>query len=236
MNQTLRSIVLFSFLIFLTGCKKEKEVEISFEKQQFPKVIDEMSTQKMAYPSASWLAYAYNQPYYFGELRDTIKVNRSIADKSEYFDSGTTYANALTMKTASVGIKVDTSQIINTLGLKSNPVLIYNKTAASLFIGSEGRIYFVVEGKTRAGDWKPIEKHFFPFCGTGVISIILPPKKYALSAVVTYNGNFKTKLRIKMGVNYSNEFEGSINESQFESRYGIDGKEKTVPRNTSNKI
>lgn len=236
MNQTIRLLVLFSFLIFLTGCQKAKEVEISFEKQKFPKVIDEMSSQKIECASASWLAYAYNQPYYFGSLRDTIKLNRSIDYKSEYFVRGTTYANALTMETASIGIKVDTSQIMNTLGLKSNPVLLYNKTTASLFVGSEGRIYFVVEGKTRAGDWKPIEKHFFPFCGTGVISIVLPPKKYALSSVVKYNGNFKTKLRIKMGVNYSNEFEGSINESQFESRYDIDGKEKTLPDNTSNKI
>lgn len=217
MIQTIRFISLFSLLISVLSCKQQQEVKIAFEKQKFPKIIDRMAGQKTELDSVAWLTYANNQPYYFGELLDTIIVNRKIDQRSENFATGYDYGNVLTIDSASVGIKVDTSQIINTLGLKSNPVLIYNKTKDTLFIGSEGRIYFVIEGKTKAGEWKPIEKHFFPFCGTGVISIILPPNKLALSSVVKYSGNYKTKLRIKMGLNYSNEFDGWINESQFES-------------------
>ncbi len=188
-----------------------------FEEQKFPIIVDNMTGQHAELASASWLGYAHNQAYYFGELLDTIILKRQIDFKSDYFASGYDYGNILTMDSARVGIKVDTSQIINTLGLKSNPVLIYNKSIDTLFIGTDGGVYFITEGKTKTGEWKPIEKHYFPFCGTGVISTILPPKKVVLSSVVNYSGDYNTKLRIKMGSNYSNEYDGWINESQFES-------------------
>ena len=217
MIQTSRIISAFCVFIILANCKKEIETKISFEERKFPIIIDDMTGQKAELASADWLGYAHNQAFYFGEFLDTIKVNRKTDFKSEYFASEYPYTNILTMDSAKVEIKVDKSQTINTLGLKSNPVLIYNKSIDTLFIGTDGGIYFITEGKTKTGEWKPIEKHYFPFCATGVVSTILPPNKVVLSSVVNYSGDYNTKLRIKMGSNYSNEYDGWINESQFES-------------------
>jgi ribosomal protein S18 len=41
-----------------------------------------------------------------------------------------------------------------------------------------------------------------------------------------YKGNYKTKLRIKLGENFSNEFYGTINYRQFESLFDSNGEYK----------
>ena len=65
--------------------------------------------------------------------------------------------------------------------------------------------------------------------GTGVESIILPPKQIVVTSELVYTGDFKTKLRMKLGSNYSREFTGSINLTQFESEWDSSGNRKTVP-------
>ena len=66
----------------------------------------------------------------------------------------------------------------------------------------------------------PIEKMFIFKCGNGINSIMLPPNNIILSSKVIYTGDYKTHLRIKLGDNYSKEFRGAINYSQFkESRW-----------------
>ena len=101
------------------------------------------------------------------------------------------------------------------------PLLIYNNSDKDAFINSE----FIQEAKDIDGKWKPIEFTFeYEMCGTGKgHQSILDPKKYAAFAIIKYNGDFKTKIRIKLRNNkhiyYSNEIEGSINRSQFNQNF-----------------
>ncbi len=101
------------------------------------------------------------------------------------------------------------------------PLLILNNEKVPVFI-KEMRM--IQEAKDKDGIWKPIEfydplkdcfvnHHFFKF----------KSKKYEGVAIIKYHGDFKTKLRIKVKINdhyyYSNEFDGSINRSQFSHDY-----------------
>ena len=52
-------------------------------------------------------------------------------------------------------------------------------------------------------------------CGTGIKYIFLKPDEVAIAYQLRLAGNFETKLRIKLGSNYSNEFFGKIDEKLF---------------------
>ena len=61
-------------------------------------------------------------------------------------------------------------------------------------------------------------------CGTGKdIQNILEAKKYYAFSIIKYEGNFKTKIRVKLRNNnhiyYSNEIDGFINRSQFDQSF-----------------
>lgn len=101
------------------------------------------------------------------------------------------------------------------------PLLIFNNGKIPTYI-KFNRI--IQEAKDKDRKWKPIEfsdplrgclvnHHFFKF----------KPKTYDGTAIIKYEGSFKTKLRIKVEINkkyyYSNEFDGKINPSQFSHDY-----------------
>ncbi len=101
--------------------------------------------------------------------------------------------------------------------VKCYPLLIYNNSNSDVSLNSE----FIQEAKDVDGKWKPIEFSFeYEMCGTGKNNqSILDPKKYVAFAIIKYNGDFKTKIRVKVKNNnhiyYSNEIVGIINRSQF---------------------
>ncbi len=98
------------------------------------------------------------------------------------------------------------------------PLLIYNAGDKSAY---HGYIRIIQQAKDTDGKWKPIE--FFsnvPSCIPIQTLYEDLPKKYTVSSVIKYNGNFKTKLRTKIMINrqvyYSNAIDGYINRTQFD--------------------
>lgn len=134
-----------------------------------------------------------------------------------------------------IKITVDTLQKIKKENIFTNvnvsffdayPIIIKSKEKDTIKIGSGNKLPIVLEAKDSIGNWKPIEEQFKYGCGTGLNGIILPPKTIIVSSVMIYKGNYKTKLRIKLGENFSNEFNGTINYRQFESMFDSSGRFK----------
>lgn len=103
------------------------------------------------------------------------------------------------------------------------PLLIFNYGSKPAYFKG---IKMIQQAKDVDGKWKPIE--FFqttPTCVVTNIFLKFNPKQYQAFAVMKYNGDFKTKLRVKVKINneiyYSNEFCGQINRSQFNKEYAL---------------
>lgn len=198
-----------------------------------------------------------HNPHYFGKISDTILIERNLwylpppppppsakntnwtykepeKNKFEkYFIYSYRKSNIKSIDSVNLSIKIDTNQIINNYNKKAFPVLIENKSIDTTYIGYGGQIPIITEAKTKDGIWKPIENKYSYKCAMGIPSIILPPKELVITSQFVYFGSFKTKLRIKLGNNYSTEFYGRINESQFENEWE-NGKRKTLPNNVYN--
>jgi len=85
----------------------------------------------------------------------------------------------------------------------------------------DGSLIMIQEAIDENGKWKPIEYWVYSGCGNSYFNpLILKPGKYVMIPIKQYNGNFKTKFRLKMkkdkSIFYSEEFEGNIEKSQFE--------------------
>jgi hypothetical protein len=103
------------------------------------------------------------------------------------------------------------------------PLLIYNNSSKPAYFKW---IKMIQEAKDVDGKWKPIE--FFQKTPTCVVTnsfFKCYSKQYQAFVVMKYNGDFKTKLRVKVKINneifYSNEFYGQINRSQFNKDYTL---------------
>ena len=103
------------------------------------------------------------------------------------------------------------------------PLLIYNNDLKPAYFKE---IKMIQQAKDTDGKWKPIE--FFQATPTCIVTntfLKFNPNKYQALGVIKYNGNFKTKLRVKVKINneiyYSNEFCGIINRSQFNKEYAL---------------
>ncbi|WP_178986719.1 hypothetical protein [Winogradskyella helgolandensis] len=107
------------------------------------------------------------------------------------------------------------------------PVYIYNFGNQETIIQKPivEDLFMLLEAKDENEEWKPIEylKQYKFLCGTGHEDYRLKPKHFMFSTVKRYDGNYKTKLRVKLmsfnKIYYSNIFEGCINHSQFDSEF-----------------
>ena len=100
------------------------------------------------------------------------------------------------------------------------PVYLFNPTDSVQGIENhDGRLICIQEAQDEQGEWKPIEYFQFSGCGNSYGLDILPSNHYLLFGVNRYNGNFRTKIRVKLCTNgkliLSNEFIGTINKGQF---------------------
>lgn len=125
-----------------------------------------------------------------------------------------------------IEITIDTAKEISNVNFKdsficatAHPVLLKNmeKDTVLLGVGSyEIYIPLILEAKDSLGIWKPIEKiKKFRGCGNGFRYGIIPKKQVVLTSSVIYHGDYKTDLRLKLGINYSKPFKGSIHYKQF---------------------
>lgn len=105
--------------------------------------------------------------------------------------------------------------------VQAYPVTIYNISDSICYLDvKEGWPFMLQEAKNEKGEWRPIEFYDdFAFCGNSFWSKEFLPKYYTISKVYKYQGNFKTKLRLKLrtgnNIIYSNEYSGTINLEQF---------------------
>lgn len=107
--------------------------------------------------------------------------------------------------------------------VKCYPLLIFNNENKNIPIR---KIKLIQEAKDKNGQWMPIE--FFEDMNSCIVShhyLRLEKKKYLALPIIKYYGDYKTKLRVKILINdyfyYSNEFDGTINLSQFDTSYLI---------------
>lgn len=238
----------------LISCDRtEPRMALEKELDKFPKLIDVFNNQNLELPDYTWLNFGNHEPYYIGKLTDTIKLGRFIRPMElllpppgtdttgwhikpmkkgrfdHYFIDWMDPRQFKNRDSISLLIKIDSTRIINNDGRQAFPVLIQNKSADTVTIGYGDHIPLIAEAKTTEGVWKPIEKRFVYGCGVGLHFIILPPDEIVITSQLIYSGTFKTKLRIKMGRHYSEEFPGAINPSQFESPYDANGIRKPKP-------
>ncbi len=100
------------------------------------------------------------------------------------------------------------------------------------FNAQDSRLYMTVQALNSKGEWKDIEYLPSSWCGNSYHTLTLEPKHFWTFLTPIYEGDFKTKLRIKLqyidpsgkpdkngekkeNTIYSNEYEGSINPGQF---------------------
>ena len=240
-------ILTLSVLIIAISCNRTTKKDVDeVETFQFPKITDRFKNDTLELTSEIWLNYGDHNPYYLGKLTDSISIERYLrpmmppppppgADTlewnfepkkgkfDEYFLDWMDNRDFKRRDSANLLIKIDTTQIISNDGRKAFPVLIQNATKDTIYIGYGNQIPIITEAKSKNGEWKPIEEHFTYMCGVGLHSIILPPNEVVITSELIYSGQFKTKLRIRMEDNYSEEFDGMINKSQFESEWDSNG-------------
>lgn len=243
-----------STLALLISCTTKQtsiqEVKIPKEEFSFPKFI---SKEKISIETVTiyWLNEEMHYPLYFGMLTDTIELKRVFGHSNppptpegnkevialkkgkfdDYFLDWMNLRDYRNWDSVKLNIQIDTSQFISVNGRKSHPVLIENLYSDTIYIGYGTEIPFITEALDARGNWKPIEKQFVYMCGNGLESIILPPKEFVITSVLAYTGEFKTKLRLQFGQNYSREFIGSINKTQFESEWDTNWNKKPIPTN-----
>ena len=96
------------------------------------------------------------------------------------------------------------------------PVIIKNKSIDTIKIGYNDHINLKKEALSPSGKWNIIEGKRQYKCRSGSNVSILPPDEIMITNTFIYSGDFKTKLRLKLGDSiYSNIYDGYIDKRQF---------------------
>ncbi len=225
------------FLLFLIAfsCDTKGELNTKNRKDEFPHLIDKLKLQYKL-NSSKWNNSNIHNALYFGKEKDTILVDHFMnfyetrtkndtingiilyKQKSykEYVFDENLKLNYKQVDSADINIRIDTIQIISNNDFeKSYPVIIKNVSNFTLIIGHGEHIPFITEAKDKEGEWKPLQYQYLHRCGNNLKRLILPPNEIVLTSEVVYSGKFETKLRLRMGKNLSEEFNGFINETQI---------------------
>lgn len=100
------------------------------------------------------------------------------------------------------------------------PVYLVNQTPTTKAVLQKGdHLFGIQEAMDTNGVWRPIEYKAFEYCGNGYIALKLLPQEYIIMAFPKYQGNYKTKLRVRIKngetIYVSQPFEGTIDKRQF---------------------
>ena len=232
------------FILLLLGIFSctTKEEKITYA-LPFPVIIDTLGVKKeLLYGETKFPEYistAHYPPYYIGMFKDSIYVcgpigifppppepeekvhwiptcEYSYSSFYKYWESDNLSNYKYPLEdTVNLVIYVDTSKIF----LDSYSTIVKNVDKDTVLVGHNLSISLVMEALDGEKKWKPIQEDFMFMCGNGVHSLILPPDNIILTVTPRFKGLYYTKLRLKLGQNYSNEFNGWINPGQFKSRY-----------------
>lgn len=99
-------------------------------------------------------------------------------------------------------------------------VVVANASAAAIvFPATDSALAMVTEARDASGAWKPIEQLPQSWCGNSYHRMALPPGTLWELVAPHYDGNFATKLRLRIdaegGSTYSNEWYGRIDLAQL---------------------
>ncbi|WP_143736467.1 hypothetical protein [Moheibacter sediminis] len=158
------------------------------------------------------------------ELMDDYKIWNRI--NSDFVKGKIRFSDFENFNFPMLKIWVDTTQIINnermyTGQLKGDSYAVYIINNSNLWHIANTYTEFpiLMQAMNRHGEWCHIEYRInSKICGG--LFYFLEPKSYFVTSARKYGGDFKTKFRLKFKQKdkfiYSNEFSGSMNESQFE--------------------
>lgn len=107
---------------------------------------------------------------------------------------------------------------------KGMRVALVNATGRRVVMNScLGTLSILQEARDAGGLWRPIEHPQYPLCGQSDFDVALGSGKFWSWPVCRYRGSLPTMLRFRLRLGnrtiYSNQFAGSINPSQFQSRF-----------------
>lgn len=200
--------------------------------EKFPIIVDSINEKSTDFNSTTKISWE-REVIYIGKYAKTI-ISKEVEDRRTPIENhhenpcSPNYTSREkgsfdNLSNAKLEILVDTKQIIKFSKWekgKANyynayPLLIKNIENKDIQIGYWYYIPALLEAKDENGNWITIEEYYIADCGTCMYQIYIKPNEILITTAVKYSGNFKTKLRIKIGENYSNEYIGYINKEQF---------------------
>lgn len=158
------------------------------------------------------------------DLMDDYKIWNSI--NSDFKKGKIQFSDFENFNFPMLKIWVDTTQMINNermylAQLKGDSYAVYIINNSNLWhmANMDPEFPILMQAMDRNGEWRYIEYRINSKIDSGLF-YFLEPKSYFVTSARKYKGNFKTKFRLKFKQKdkfvYSNEFSGSMNESQFE--------------------
>jgi hypothetical protein len=228
--------LIFTFLfLFCFSCKQAEDKR----EHELPVLVDTFKYERIQFEADS-ASTTWYWPAYIGKLTDTIRIDyllyprfyselNSLDTSFKYvfrdtimFRDDDSASFSVNSEEVFLKIYIDTTKMMSQFIIgrhdvvKSFPVFIYNLSFVKVILGADGIINLTYEALNPEGKWQAIEDKFrFDHCTNDYTRVLLPIGQIALTSAVIYKGSFKTKLRVRLGQFYSNEFSGSINLGQF---------------------
>lgn len=205
-------------LIGFVSAKFYKTIE-NVDQFSFPVITDTLSLNPIT-PNFRNTQSVINKIGYIGQNKDSIVFERwfVLGDHTNFWCQ-TFHSKNLNLWQSRVKIHLDLSQSIKKINSKNVyfgfPVIIENLEEDTIQLGINWDIAMVLEAQDINGFWKACEKPLKRGCVLGPKTIGIPPGNFVLTNAFAYEGDFETKLRIRIGDNYSNTYMGRINKAQM---------------------
>lgn len=216
----------------LDSIRELNNISVVYDENFFPKFKSDFksSGNSTLVDSMQW---PYYKILYYGKGEEWFKYpSKELLDNnpiwyrinSDFVKGKIQFSDFENFNSPDLKIVVDTTQIINNermfMGqLKGDSYAVYIMNNSNLwYIANMGsRFPILMQAMNRNGEWQHIEYSISPM--DAVIFYLLEPKSYFVTSARKYEGDFKTKFRLKFKQRgkfiYSNEFSGSMNLSQF---------------------
>lgn len=160
-----------------------------------------------------------------------LQLNVVIDTTGNFYSTGLIYKNVSPKDTPTKYLDmVKEIKGFRTQHVKAYPVFVYNNSNNSNYFKNYGnytnpnsKVFpMIQEAKDKNGIWKPIEfSEDIILSPEGNLYYELLPKNFLVTSIIKYKGDYKTTIRVKIVIGkdifYSNEINGAINYSQFDT-------------------
>jgi hypothetical protein len=161
---------------------------------------------------------AFYRPLYVGQVKTPIKLDYNLLPfKGSYFVlKRDRTMSSLDNAILPIAIIVDTSRTIAYVELSSQkivsafPVFIINKGLKPVYISENLQIDLILQAQNKNGEWFDIETRFIQDCQNDMMYLKLEPKHLVVTHHIIQNGTIHSKLRLRLGGQFSNVFNGFI--------------------------